>query len=152
MCYASSVKPHKGKLAPRAEKYIFLGFSPGQKSYKLYSLDSRQIVVSRDVIFYKDIYPFQTTEKKAYDSLSSTTKGVFTDNMTKTMGSHEDVADPSFLPMTNNFPVTRVTPVLGVEPAPNINPAPNADPVLDPMLSVDLVSIWCPVCPVHPLI
>lgn len=40
-------------------KSVFIGFSPGQKAHKLYSLDSKQVIVSRDVIFYEDIFPFQ---------------------------------------------------------------------------------------------
>lgn len=60
MAYASNIKPHKSKFDSRAQKCIFIGFSPGQKAYKLYSLDSKQVFISRDVIFYEHIFPFQT--------------------------------------------------------------------------------------------
>lgn len=45
LCYAFNVKPHKGKFDTRAQKCVFIGFSPGQKAHKLYSLDSKQIIV-----------------------------------------------------------------------------------------------------------
>lgn len=57
---ATNVRPHKGKFEPRAQKCVFIGFSPRQKAYKLYSLDSKQVIISRDVIFYENIFPFQS--------------------------------------------------------------------------------------------
>lgn len=59
LCYATNTKPHKHKFETRAHKCIFLGFSPGQKSYKLYNLDSKQVMVSKDVIFYESVYPYK---------------------------------------------------------------------------------------------
>lgn len=38
---------------------MFLRYSPGHKGFKTYSLDSKKVVVSRDVIFHKQIYPFR---------------------------------------------------------------------------------------------
>lgn len=61
LCYAANTRPLKGKFDSRAQKCVFIGFSPGQKAYKLYRTDSKQIFMSCDVIFYEDLYPFQTT-------------------------------------------------------------------------------------------
>lgn len=58
LSYATNVGPHKGKFEPRAQKCIFIGFSPGKKAYKLYSLDSEQVIISKDV-FYENLFPFQ---------------------------------------------------------------------------------------------
>lgn len=55
LSYVTNIKPHKGKFEPRAYKCVLLGFSPCQKAYKLYELDSKQIIVSRDV---KHIFPY----------------------------------------------------------------------------------------------
>lgn len=59
LAYATNSGIHKSKFEPRAQKCIFIGFSPGQKAYKLYNLDTEKILVSRDVVFYEDIFPFQ---------------------------------------------------------------------------------------------
>lgn len=65
--YATNTKPHKNKFEPRTFKCVFLGFSPGQKAYKLYSLDTKQIIISRDVVFYEYIFPFQSVN---FDNVS----------------------------------------------------------------------------------
>lgn len=63
--YSTNPKPHKDKFSPRALKCIFLGFSPGQKGYKLYDLDQNQIFVSRDVLFYEQVYPYKNDQEKS---------------------------------------------------------------------------------------
>lgn len=45
LAYASNVKPHKGKFEDRAHKCVFLGFPPGQKAYRLYNMDTKQIII-----------------------------------------------------------------------------------------------------------
>lgn len=37
---------------------MFLGFSHGQKGYKVYSLDTKKIIVSRDVMFQENLFPY----------------------------------------------------------------------------------------------
>ncbi|XP_056694807.1 uncharacterized protein [Spinacia oleracea] len=60
LCYAA-VKSHD-KLAPRARKCIFLGYPYAQKGYKLYDLISHKIILSRDVVFKENIFPFHQTK------------------------------------------------------------------------------------------
>lgn len=57
LCYAA--KKTSDKLAPRATKCIFLGYPYAQKGYKLYDLDNKVILLSRDVVFQEDIFPFK---------------------------------------------------------------------------------------------
>jgi len=48
------------KLDPKAEKCIFIGYAQDKKAYKCYNPNTRQVVISRDVVFdelaswYKD--------------------------------------------------------------------------------------------------
>lgn len=46
---------HEGNLAPRAKKYIFLGYADGVKGYMLWchNLKSSGIIINWDVIFYE---------------------------------------------------------------------------------------------------
>lgn len=39
------------KLNNKNEKLIFIGYNPNSESYKLYNLNNKNIVVSRDVVF-----------------------------------------------------------------------------------------------------
>lgn len=49
--------PPGDKLHTRAYSCIFVGFSPGQKGYKVYDLDNHKIVVSKDVKFITSELP-----------------------------------------------------------------------------------------------
>lgn len=58
LCYAINIIPHKDKFDHRAIKCVFLGFNVGQKAYKLYDIQSKKIIVSREVTFYENIFPY----------------------------------------------------------------------------------------------
>lgn len=92
LSYATNTRPHKSKFEPRATKCVFLGFSPGQKAYKLYSLDTKQIIISRDVVFYENIFPFQSMKHDNNSDLSlpSPTDGALLENDP----ADDDEADP----------------------------------------------------------
>lgn len=59
--YCTVTKPHISKFDPRAVKAVFLGYVLGEKSYKLYDLESYMIYSSQDVWFYKDISLFKSS-------------------------------------------------------------------------------------------
>lgn len=56
LCFSAIFGDHD-KFAPRARKCIFLGY-PSGKRYKLFDLETNKILVSRDVIFHENIFPF----------------------------------------------------------------------------------------------
>ncbi|GJR01277.1 retrovirus-related pol polyprotein from transposon TNT 1-94 [Tanacetum coccineum] len=59
LCYAAVTKPHKDKFDPRRNRCVLIGYPLGQKGYKLYDLQTREVFCSRDVIFKEDIFPFK---------------------------------------------------------------------------------------------
>ena len=59
LCYAAVTKPHKDKFAPRGIRCVLIGYPPGQKGYKLYNLQTREVFCSRDVIFHETVFPFK---------------------------------------------------------------------------------------------
>jgi hypothetical protein len=59
LCYATITKPHKDKFAPRSIRCVFIGYPPGQKGYRLYNLETREVFCSRDVIFKETVFPFK---------------------------------------------------------------------------------------------
>ncbi|KAJ0837837.1 putative RNA-directed DNA polymerase [Helianthus annuus] len=58
LCF-STVLNNPDKFESHAEKCVFLGYSPFKKGYKLWSLDQRKILFSRDVKFFETIFPFK---------------------------------------------------------------------------------------------
>jgi hypothetical protein len=46
----------KGKLEPRAVKFIFLGYGSGVKAYKLWNPETKRILMSTNVVFDDTIY------------------------------------------------------------------------------------------------
>lgn len=54
------IGPKKDKFTPRVVKCILLDHTPRKKGYKLYDYNNDRIIVSRDVVFYEQIFPFRT--------------------------------------------------------------------------------------------
>ncbi|KAL2246003.1 UNVERIFIED_CONTAM: Retrovirus-related Pol polyprotein from transposon TNT 1-94 [Sesamum indicum] len=59
LCFATNNLPNKTKFEPRAMKCVFLGYAMNQKGYKVYDLDKRITLVSRDVRFQENVFPYQ---------------------------------------------------------------------------------------------
>ncbi|KAL2232434.1 UNVERIFIED_CONTAM: Retrovirus-related Pol polyprotein from transposon RE1 [Sesamum indicum] len=57
--YAANVQPHKSKFEPRATRCVFIGYVHGQKAYKLYDIEQRSVLISRDVIFHENVFPYK---------------------------------------------------------------------------------------------
>ncbi|XP_052626943.1 uncharacterized protein LOC128133515 [Lactuca sativa] len=58
LCFATKLNNHD-KLSERAEKCVLLGYSSEKKGYKLLSLDTNSVFVSRDVKFYELVFSFK---------------------------------------------------------------------------------------------
>nr|XP_009800403.1 PREDICTED: leucine-rich repeat extensin-like protein 2 [Nicotiana sylvestris] len=52
-CFVHNFTPGKDKLAPRALKCVFLGYSRKQKGYRCYSPDLQRYLMSADVTFFE---------------------------------------------------------------------------------------------------
>ncbi|GKA15000.1 ribonuclease H-like domain-containing protein [Tanacetum coccineum] len=56
------------KFGSRSEKCVMIGYSSVKKRYRLYSLDKNQFIFSKDVKFFKNIFPFKDSDKVKNDT------------------------------------------------------------------------------------
>ena len=65
--FVQNYTPSLSKLAPRALKGVFVGYSRTQKGYRVYFPDTRRYITSADVTFHEDVPYFSssTTPLKA---------------------------------------------------------------------------------------
>ena len=68
LCYAKVVN-ELDKLNPRSNMTVHLGYSMTQKGYVLYDLDKKKVLVSRDVAFKEDVFPFKTNTDVSFNKL-----------------------------------------------------------------------------------
>ncbi|GKC81891.1 ribonuclease H-like domain-containing protein, partial [Tanacetum coccineum] len=66
LAYATVLNSHD-KFSSRSEKCVLGGYLNFKKGYKLWSLDNKQIVYSRNVMFFEDIFPFKKNDSTGID-------------------------------------------------------------------------------------
>ena len=67
LCFAT-VLNNSDKFSSSSEKSVFIGYSFEKKAYKLFSLESKKILFSRDVTFYETMFPFKNkSENKDFE-------------------------------------------------------------------------------------
>ncbi|KAL2230846.1 UNVERIFIED_CONTAM: Retrovirus-related Pol polyprotein from transposon RE1 [Sesamum indicum] len=115
LCFASNTLPHKSKFTPRAFKCVFIGYVQGQKAFKLYDLDNKKVIISRDVTFHEDIFPYQNSNatSKIGPVLMPTQLLDNPYHQSDSISSNNSdlpLSSSSYIPDTNNSPISAPAP------------------------------------------
>ena len=123
--------PGLSKLAPRAQKGVFVGYSQTQKGYRVYFPDRRQYVTSADVTFHEDVPYFTSTQSgedlSPLSLLPSVSATTVTDlPMTVPISLLEASPPSASLPSDPSSepepPSSPLSPVLAASPPPSLPP------------------------------
>lgn len=68
LLFASNLIAHRTKFDTCAQKTFFLGFQNGEKGYLLYNMHSHDFLVSRNAIFYEEVFPFHQNNNLTHTS------------------------------------------------------------------------------------
>ena len=120
LCFAYNNSLKRDKFDSRTKRCLFLGYHAGHKAFKLYDLDTHNIFISRDVIFFENILPYKISHHAihpqpspsqmiqfAYDNsnaeriLPSSTQSLLDETI-----SESSQYNPSFLPTPNSSPIS----------------------------------------------
>ncbi|GJS91622.1 ribonuclease H-like domain-containing protein [Tanacetum coccineum] len=63
LCFATVVKG-SNKFSYRFEKCVLIGYASGKKAYKLFNLENRSVLYSRDVKFYENVFPYKMNKNE----------------------------------------------------------------------------------------
>jgi hypothetical protein len=61
LVFASTLQSNRHKFDSRSRKCISLGLKPGVKGHILFDLKSKEIFLSRDVVFFEHIFPYSNS-------------------------------------------------------------------------------------------
>ncbi|MFS7948515.1 putative RNA-directed DNA polymerase [Helianthus anomalus] len=90
------------KFAPRGKPGIFLGYPYGTKGYKVYDLEEKKMVVSRDVRFVEGIFPLSDREGNRYQGDEEILEEYRTSLWFDNEGGLRNNMSPSNLPLTDH--------------------------------------------------
>lgn len=81
------------KFGNRAKPYVFIGYPVGQKGYKVYDRETQRILITRDIVFYENRFPFilQDIEPKIVTEPTNMTQHVLEND--QPVRSSSDVLD-----------------------------------------------------------
>ncbi|XP_070053441.1 uncharacterized protein [Nicotiana tomentosiformis] len=140
-CFVHNLAPRKDKLAPRALKCVFLGYSRVQKGYRCYSPDLRRYLMLADVTFFES-KPFFTSADHhdisevlpipAFEEFTIAPPPTSTTEVSSIPTVEESSVVPPSSPATGTPLLTyhrRSRPTSGLTGSrPTLDPAPAADP------------------------
>ena len=79
MSYVHVPDSQRRKLDAKAHRAIFVGYPPGVKGYKLYDLEKKKFIVSRNVQFFEENFDHSDEKVKSDDAGQADLKFIYPD-------------------------------------------------------------------------
>jgi transposase InsO family protein len=104
LCYATTLQHNRRKLDSRSRKCVYLGFRVGVKGHTLFDLQSREIFISKDVVFFEHIFPYhsQNTQSDASTSPVQPHDMSLFDDITLPASTHNHLTNSTPNSLNNN--------------------------------------------------
>lgn len=71
LCHVSTSSVGRDKIMPRSTSCVFLGYQIGKKGYKCLDIQTKEILISRDVKFFENIYPLKSFRQQDFSNSPS---------------------------------------------------------------------------------
>ena len=108
--YVHISQPGQSKLAPRAQKCVFVGYSANQKGYKCFNPTTKKLIVSMDVTFLEHQPYFSKTPLQGESSGGK--EECFWFSVPQTIDSVAPTIPVSTIPISNSDSLSKVDPVV----------------------------------------
>ncbi|GAU40777.1 hypothetical protein TSUD_26570 [Trifolium subterraneum] len=88
LVFVSTLQSNRHKLDSRSRRCISLGFKPGMKGHILFDLKSKELFISRDVVFFENVFPYCDKKHNINEPSSSRVTSDSYDDLTFLHHSH----------------------------------------------------------------
>ena len=68
LCFIYTLERDRSKLDLRAKKCVFLGYREGTKGYVTLDIKTREIAISRNVVFYENMFPYKEKQNPDFNN------------------------------------------------------------------------------------
>ncbi|CAM8980748.1 unnamed protein product [Rhodiola kirilowii] len=120
LCFAAQIPRSRDKFASRSRKCIFVGYPLGKRGWRLYDLETKEFLISRDVVFYEHIFPFsayaQTQTQTQSDTYPTHPSPAIYDDLPAIIDDEKRLAT-SLEPLVTSTPTDVVSETRETEPA-----------------------------------